>query len=77
MISIVVCCHSVKLCTHAAQAFRLQQDKPVLQAEGLYRFPYSKFARNTLAPGWFWRFSAKKHLNAHGFVDEYLRSCSL
>jgi len=28
---------------------------------------------NTLAPGWFWRFSAKKkHLNARGFADEYL-----
>ena len=25
MISLVVCCHSVKLCAHAARAFRLQQ----------------------------------------------------
>jgi len=32
---------------------------------------------STLTSGWFWGFSAKKHLNTRGFAHEYLRSCSL
>jgi len=44
----------------------------------MYLFAFTIFEKiNTLAPGWFWRFSAKKHLNARGFAGEYLRSCSL
>ena len=30
---------------------------------------------NTLASGWFWGFSQKKHLNSHVFAQEYLHSC--
>jgi len=30
---------------------------------------------NSLAPGWIRGFSEKKHLNARGFAQEYLRSC--
>jgi len=32
------------------------------------------FNFNTLSPGCFWGFLEKKHLNAHGFAQEYLRS---
>jgi len=32
---------------------------------------------NTLRTGWFWGFSAKKHLNARGFAREFLHSCML
>jgi len=31
---------------------------------------------NTLAPGWFQGFLAKKRLNARGFAQEYLCSCT-
>jgi len=30
---------------------------------------------NTFASGCFQGFSEKKHLNAHGFAQEYIRSC--
>jgi len=43
---------------------------------GAFRFGSNGCALNSLASGCFWGFSKKKHINARGFVWEYLHSCT-
>jgi len=46
---------------------------PMLQPKNL---PDQRKQLNSLMSGWFREFLKKKHLNARGFVREYLSSCS-